>query len=119
MSGDVRSRYLNILFHPSARYGLGSIAGEIFYVGSILSHPPVRLGAIPIAAEIFNVDSDGQHMFTYNIHEAAGPSRRPCSTHLCRPSAIGAEYRLFLCVLTHPWSSDHVRRFPLEFSFSD
>jgi hypothetical protein len=35
-----------------------------------------------MTAEIFNVKSAGQHMFTPNIHEAAGPFRRSYSTHL-------------------------------------
>ena len=38
-----------------------------------------------MTAEIFNVKSAGQHMFTPNTHEAAGPSRRSYSTQLLDP----------------------------------
>jgi len=47
-----------------------------------MSHPPVRSETSSIAAEIFDVHSAGQHMFTYNIHEAAGPSWRSYSIYL-------------------------------------
>jgi len=47
-----------------------------------MSHPPVRSETSSIAAEIFDVHSAGQHMFTYNIHEAAGLSWRSYSIYL-------------------------------------
>ena len=85
-----------VWFHPTARYELGFIVAEIFSVGSVLSHLPVRLGAISIEAEIFNIDPAGWHMFTYNIHEAAGPPWRSCSTHLpgTEPAASQVKYSM-------------------------
>ena len=58
-----------------------------------MSHPPVRSETSSIAAEIFDVNSAGRHIFTYNIHEAAGPSWRSYSTHLpdTEPSSIVGE----------------------------
>jgi len=78
---------------------------QLLHFFLMLSYPPVRSGTSSIAAEILDVNSAGWHMFTYNIHEAAGPSWRPSSTHLpdTEPAPSQLKYLMLAQLVSRCW----------------